>query len=208
MDEILEKLKQYLNSLEQCKIDWEKLKEDGYNINSTDEHGELWFNAVGTLRTFLKRMTLDACRKGLKSEILEYAWLDDVIKYANDTLEYYRSLAGLREIDERSSEVACNFLTLAFENYVVRVNKDFLKTCQQFEIEEKDMLKILKMLDRLADFYVSNCYSCSIIKKDFKHESDLSDAASEKFTDLVEKNYMEIKMNLIYNRLCYLQENR
>ena len=60
MDEILEKLKQYLNSLEQCKIDWEKLKEDGYNISSTDEHGELWFNAVGTLRTFLKRMTLDA----------------------------------------------------------------------------------------------------------------------------------------------------
>ena len=98
MDEILEKLKQYLNSLEQCKIDWEKLKEDGYNISSTDEHGELWFNAVGTLRTFLKRMTLDACRKGLKSEILEYAWLDDVIKYANDTLEYYRSLAGLAPI--------------------------------------------------------------------------------------------------------------
>lgn len=207
MDEMLGKLRQYLRSLEQCEIDWERLKKEGYNINSTDEHGELWFSAVRILRTFLKKMTPDACRKELKREISDYAWLDDVITYANDTLEYYRSLAGLRKIDERSSEIACNFLTLAFENYVVRVNKDFLKTNRQFETEEKDMLKILKMLDRLADFYVSNCYSCNIIKKDFQSESNLSDAACERFTDLVEKNYMEIKMNLIYNRLCYLQDN-
>jgi len=208
MDAIWSRVRQQLKELDQCNIDWEGIKKDGYNIGSTEDYGELWFDAVKSLRTLLKKLPPEECKKELKEETALYFWLNDVIEYADNSLYYYRNLAGLREIDERSSAEACNFISLAFENYVVRVNKDFLKTCQQFGLkDEKDMLQILKMLDRLTNFYVSNCYSNNIIKKDFAGESDLSDEACETFINLVDKNYMEIKMNLIYHRLILSDED-
>lgn len=202
----IEKLTQLIKELNDNDINWSDMQENNYNISFEETYSKTWIELMGELRSLLKRQSYEGCCDYLKELLAEYDWLDNVIKYADETLQYYYALAGLRKQDEESSEAVCNFMVLAFQNYIIRVNKEFAETYQQFGMkDEEEMIRTLRLLDALTDFYVSNCYARNIIKKDFKGESDLSDTVCEVYAELVDKNYMEIKMNLIFNKLNSLE---
>lgn len=206
MDALKAEIGTVIEELNKKDIDWQKLKENNYNAYK-EIYDDLIIRLIELFRSALKITSPDECQKGLK-EVLELAgWVPDVFQYASATMGYYSSFRSLREMDETSIETVCILIERAFDNYVLRTDKDFLESFSMYGVKnQKELMNILRSLDILTDFYVANSCSKDTIKNDFQNESGLSDKACYLYAELVNKNYMEIKLNLIYNKLAELEK--
>lgn len=198
----MENLMKALEELDNSAVEWEKLKKNGYQVSYDDLYGNTLIELITELRTQLKKYSLEECKGKLKDFLDRYGWLDDILDYADKSLGYYRQLAALRELDGKSKELAVSFLGRAFDNYVVRANPEFINTWKQFGMkDESEMLQVIRTISFLTEFYVSHSYAKSAVKKDFYGESGLSEGVCDAYAELVDRNYMEIKINLIYINL-------
>lgn len=202
MDVVMEDLVHKIGQLDEYQINWEKLEKTGYNIGYGEPYLTIWGEVIAEIRTLLKKHTLEECCERLNELTDRYVWLNAVLKYADASLVYYRGLAALRELDERGRNLAAGFIIQAFDNYIVKVNTEFSESWEQFGMKsENEMFQVLRALNSLAEFYVAYSYAKVSVKKDFEEESGLGEELCEIYSGLVDKNYMEMKMNLIFNKL-------
>lgn len=203
----MEALVKRLEQLENAEIDWEELALNNYNIDYDMPYAETLSDVMIDIRTLLKKSPKGEQVERLKELADRFSWFSGMLECMNKSLIYYRNLAALRTLGEKGGNLVNGFLSLAFSNYIVRVNQSFSGNWKQFDMSsEEEMLQVLKVLNFLTEFYVSYSFAKVSIKDDFQEESGLDEEVCDFYSELVDKNYMEIKMNLIYNKLNRLEE--
>lgn len=198
----MESIIKRLEELSKYQINWDELKNKAYRVSFDDKYGDTLVELITELRTLLKKASFEECESKLKELLDRYEWLDSILDHANKSLVYYHRLGALRELDKAGKELVISFLGLVFDNYVMRFNPEFVNSWEQFGMKDKtEMLKVLETINYLTNFYVSNSFAKTAIKKDFLGESGLCDEVCDSYSELVDRNYMEIKINLIFYKV-------
>ena len=132
---------------------------------------------------------------------------DSFFKHANNTLVNYRAMSHIRLLEKEDFALCKDFFDTVMSNYVVRWNMELHKEFERYHFNDRDeMQESMASLDALADYYVGKALTHKSIVKDFAEETDLSETICNYYADILDKYYMDIKLNIILNKIESLSE--
>ncbi len=205
MEKLMKDLDEIVRKYNQQEAEWQEKIEAVDNLSeiSDSELRKLLNEVVRIIRQLLKEAPFEEAEKRLK-KVLPKKLEEKVVKLAHQSLKGYYALAPVRALEKERLEGAVSLITLIFNKYILRYEKDFFLFGSEYNIEESQLKKIAESMDSLVSFYVQSHYSRRMIIGDLKDETGLMDATIESVADLIEENYQKLQFNEILDQLRYL----
>ena len=201
-------MKDIIEELNQIDDKWTKkvVEVDGLEGLYRSDYGDLLNELIEGMRQFIK---LDQEKE--ISDILEC--LDNkkasemLIKYAHDTLVHYNNMFALRELEKENKEIVLKLIQETFDCFVLRFDINFIDKYEEYKIETPDVMRrILRSIDCLTEYYVRRLFTRNNIESDFGEETGLTEECCEKYAELVDENFKEIRMNIIMQDGEYIRQ--
>lgn len=196
-----------IKSLNSEYEDWqEKLKRDG---DFFDNINEKYSDQIYELIIALKRLCKEKDRDDLDVflEVFEDKDIAEKLqKYVEKTLIYYKAFKPLRRRCVKEKEKVEEMITDIFDNFVLRFDSDILNRYEMLnENGDNQIDEVLQSMDNLTDYYVKHLMVKKNVVKDFMDETGLPEEVCELYAELYEKNYYELKLNLLMQGIdaCY-----
>lgn len=113
------------------------------------------------------------------------------------SLRFYFNLAPLRKLEERDKTALQGLLATIYQKYIVRLERGYLRQIPLEECTSEELYEIARCMDSLTDFYVSRSYTRQGMIRDLLDETGLSQDTCGCWAELIEQNYLLLKLNLI-----------
>ena len=116
-------------------------------------------------------------------------------KILNRMMFGYRSLAPLREMQEKEVLTILNLINDIFENSILRNDILFADKFKAYGLEsKKSMEDIIVTFKTLVKFYIISRYTQNSICMDFSEETGLGESISKIVAETIEKNYNQLQI--------------
>lgn len=160
---------------------------------------------VTLLRQELKTVDETEIRNYLSEEGIGKEAVDKLLGDAREMLQLYTGFAALREWEAKSSIELKGILDVIYQKYIVRYEPGCLEQLKNEVCDRERLRKLAEQMDYLTDYYVSRSYTRKKIVQDLQDETGLLEENCEYWADLIEKDYMALKMNYIVNNIERIQ---
>lgn len=202
-------IKDIIEELNQIDNKWQKIVVEATGLEGLyrSEYGEELGELVDSIRQYIKLNKENEIKDILDS--LDNKKVSDVlINYAHDMLVHYNNMFVLRELERENQDIVIRLMQDAFESFVLRFDYNFVDKHSDYKIENSDeMRNILRSIDCLAEYYVRRLFTRKNMVEDFGSETGLSQACCEKYAELVDENFKDIRMNIIMQDGEYIRQN-
>lgn len=205
MEELMKQLEEIVERYHQHESEWKEEIETVKSLSDVKnpELRKILNETVVVIRKILKEYPLEEVEKKLK-EALPEKMEEKTLKFADQSLKGYYSVSPVRALEKERLEGAISLISLIFNKYILRYEKDFFLFGSEYHLEESQMKQTAKSMDTLVSFYIQNHYSRRMIIGDLKDETGFMDATIEAIADLIEENYQKLQFNEILDQLRYL----
>lgn len=156
---------------------------------------------LGILRQELKTEEPEAVQEVLQSMGMREATAAKLIEKGVDMLWFYQKLSVLRELEDKDDKSLKGLLSTIYSMRVVRFEPGYLDRLANERYDKKALLDIAACVANLTDYYVARSYTRRAIIKDLEDESGLSSENCEYWAELIEQNFLVLKMNYIISEL-------
>lgn len=163
------------------------------------------------------RLLLKALRQELKTgeeqEVRDYLLEEDVsrenteklVESVKKTLHLYTEFAVLREWEAKNRIELKGLLDIIYQKYIVRYESGYLEQLKNEVLNGEKLKSLAEMMDYLTDYYISRSYTRKKIVQDLQDETGLMEETCEYWADLIEQDYMALKMNYIITGIEKIQ---
>ncbi|MBR5565686.1 MAG: hypothetical protein IKW08_05905 [Roseburia sp.] len=173
--------------------------------NSRDS--ELFSELFASIREYVKKDDKKKLEEIGKLIANEKA-MDVILKCVNKMLMHYNNLSLLREIEKENKEFVGDFLEDIIENFIVRVDYQFVDEYERYKINSHDEMKtILRTIDCLTEYYVRRIFTKRAIVEDFYDETGLAKENCIRYAEIVNKYFNEMKMNILMQDTEYIRQS-
>lgn len=190
-----------IKQLETLRSDWKEYLKKCENLDKLPQ-GELK-EAIYRLIIILKEECKRNEGKVSPEFISQYIDDNDVAKIlsqqVNTTLIYYHIFTPIRQLCNTDKDSVTELIENCFNHFILRFDPDMLKKCDATRQE------IMKALDTLTDYYIKRLYTKSAVVKDMEDETGLPWDICLVYAELYEKNFHELKTNVLMNELIVVQ---
>lgn len=147
--------------------------------------------------------------KELLNEFIKDELLEKIHNYMLSINSWFFDIKPLRILQKNNQYQLYTFFDLAMDNFILQINDTIIKNIQSVvsscEFSDDEIENCLQALDYSADIYASRFMSKSFISKDFCEKSGIDKDSSDYFSELIDKNRLEIKTNYIIKKLNLLE---
>lgn len=147
--------------------------------------------------------------KELLNEFIKDELLEKIHNYMLSINSWFFDTKPLRILQKNNQYQLYTFFDLAMDNFILQINDTIIKNIQSVvsscEFSDDEIENCLQALDYSADIYASRFMSKSFISKDFCEKSGIDKDSSDYFSELIDKNRLEIKTNYIIKKLNLLE---
>ncbi len=182
--------------------------DEQWELSLTDEKrsgGEQSDRGIGrlinALRQEMKEKEADEVKKYLRQMQLREETVEILIKRAENILRLYREFSVLRELENRDAAALRGMLSIIYQKYIVRFEPKYITHMATEKYNEEVLINVANRIGNLTDFYVSRSYTVQGMVKDLRDETGLSQVNCEYWADLIEQNYLALKLNYIIEEL-------
>lgn len=195
-----------LQQLRQADEIWERyvFRQDG-DIPGKIEMLLGWL--MNLLRDEMKTETPDAVSEYLTAEDVESEAAAQLVSKVQNSLQFYFSFSVLRKLEEKDKTALQGLLTAVYERYIVRFERGYLHQIRPKECSKDEWNEIADRMDYLTDYYVSRSFTRKGIADDLLDETGLQKETCGYWADLIDRNYLLLKLNHITQELGKLREN-
>lgn len=130
--------------------------------------------------------------QGVKEETVEH-----LVTSAQKMLELYVGFSGLREWEASSNIELKGLLDVIYQKYIVRYEPGYLEQIERRVEKWGKLREVAEKMEFLTDYYISRSYTRQKMIEDLQDETGLSQESCEYWAELIEQNYMALKMNYI-----------
>lgn len=141
--------------------------------------------------------------KGVSAETAE-----GIVKQVQNSLQFYFSCSVFRKMEEQDQSMVLGLLMSIFEKYVVRFEPGYIRRMRPELCSVQEWDELVDGIDGFTNYYVSRSYTRNGIIVDLMDESGLRMETCEYWAELIEKNYLLLKLNYITEELKEIQNNR
>ena len=128
--------------------------------------------------------------------------------YIENTLIFYRNLEGLRRGNLETQEKIKTFLDDVFQNHILRFDPEIAQRFEEYHLSsEEEADKAIQSIGSLTEYYIRRLYVTKYIIDDFKDETGFGDDICKYYAELLDKNFKEIKLNILMQDMENLQTN-
>ena len=195
-----------IRQLGQTENDWEK-----YIVSReeppTREVYSLKNRLMNLLRAELKTEKEENVLEYLLGEGVSEETARNLTEKIRDTLQFYFSLSVFREMEKIDRAKLLGLLTSIYEKYIVRFERGHLQQIRPELCSAEEWNEIANRMDYLTDYYISRSYTRKGILEDLMDETGLGEETCEYWADLIDRNYLLLKLNYITVELEKLQDN-
>lgn len=164
---------------------------------------------VDLLLTRLERSLREEWKQGGREEVLEELQragvsveaAEQLTRETQRSLRFYIRFEPLRKLDSQDRVALKGILTSIYQKYIVRLEPGYVKRLKLEGCRSEELQEMAQAMDYLTDFYVSRSYTRWGIIRDLLDESGLSEESCDYWAELIEQNYMQLKMNYIVESL-------
>ena len=156
---------------------------------------------INALRQEMKEKEADEVKKYLRQMQLREETVEILIKRAENILRLYREFSVLRELENRDAAALRGMLSIIYQKYIVRFEPKYITHMATEKYNEEVLINVANRIGNLTDFYVSRSYTVQGMVKDLRDETGLSQVNCEYWADLIEQNYLALKLNYIIEEL-------
>lgn len=164
---------------------------------------------VDLLLTCLERSLREEWKQGGREEVLEELQragvsveaAEQLTRETQRSLRFYIRFEPLRKLDSQDRVALKGMLTSIYQKYIVRLEPGYVKRLKLEGCRSEELQEMAQAMDYLTDFYVSRSYTRWGIIRDLLDESGLSEESCDYWAELIEQNYMQLKMNYIVESL-------
>ena len=199
------KISEIIQNMQALQDNWETViaeeKED--RSEEMDEQRNRLFNI---LRQELKRSGEEEVYEFLLAEGMQKETAHKLIKKAVWMLQFYNSFRLLRELESNDGMILKGLLSSIYQKNIVRFEYDGLKQMTYMGYDEEEVIDIAERMDYLTDYYVSRSFTRKEMVRDLRDETGLLTENCEYWADLIEENYLALKMNYIIEELGRIRE--
>lgn len=156
---------------------------------------------LGILRQELKTEEPEAVQEVLQSMGIKEAPAVKLIEKGMEMLWFYQKLSVLRELEDKDDKALKGLLSTVYNMSVVRFEPGYLDRLANEKYGKETLLDVSACVANLTDYYVARSYTRRGIVKDLEDESGLSSENCEYWAELIEQNFLVLKMNYIISEL-------
>lgn len=195
----MERIKAIIKEIKQTDPNWAEYREVS-DIKGNDTL-RLLNQLVEAIRPLLKqnrKKELEELPGIVGSDVLS----KDIIEFSQYTLRHYYAWSLVRELEDTKKELVPILFQNIMDRAILRVDFDFFETFETYEAKDQDQfMDMLNSFDTLVTYYVQKHFIRKAIIRDIMEETEISDENAEVFADLIEKNYRELQINIILDKL-------
>lgn len=193
ISEIIQQLQFFDKRWEDCVLN----EETEMPENMRSQVGRLMYE----LRIAMKSEPEKVVRSFLFEEHISEATVETLIKRTQNALQFYFAFNALRKIEKRDKKALEGLLTSVYQKYIVRMERGYLERIELEGCSREEIFDIANRMRYLTDYYVSKRFTRKGMIRDLWDETGLSDEICEYWAELIDQNYMELKMNYIVGEL-------
>jgi len=168
---------------------------------------ELINHLMSLLRDELKTEQKEVMTEYLQTEGVQKDIAEKLVNRVFNSLQFYFCFSVLRKLEEKDRTALLGVLTGIYEKFIVRFERGYLSKIKPEECDREDWNEIAERMDYLTDYYVSRNYTKKGMISDLMDESGLQEETCEYWADLIDKNYLLLKLNYITEELGRLRKN-
>lgn len=203
----LERIKELLEELNREYSGWMELIKDDQELSGTydDKMKNKIFELVFAVKELCISEEIEA--EDILKELIRESKVISILKNQVDiSMIYYRMLRPIQKLSCHDKELAKKMIKDIFENYILRLDYKIYERYKYLdEIYENGAKKVFSAMDRLTDYYVERLLVQKEVQIDFKEETGIEEEVCAYYAQLYEKNFKELKLNLILNKLNNLE---
>lgn len=189
-------ISELLQKLQQIDASWESFISGGKQPDNAEVEKKIRL-LVKILRQELKAEEEEEVRNYLLSEGVGKETAEKLVGNAREMLQLYIDFEVLREWEDRSGIELKGILDAIYRNYIVRYEPGYLEQLKNEVCDGEKLRSIAEQMDYLTDYYISRSYTRNKIVQDLRDETGLMEENCEYWADLIERDYMALKMNYI-----------
>ena len=194
-----------IRQLRQTGHEWEKYAA-GRDNPPEKEIALLKNRLIYFLRAELKTEDAEAVLKYLMTEGMSEETAAGLVERVKDTLQFYFRFHVFRELEKTDETKLQGLLTAVYEKYIVRFERGYLQQIRPELCSAEEWNEIADRMEYLTDYYVSRSYTRKGIAEDLMDETGLKGDTCEYWAELIEKNYLLLKLNYISAELENLKD--
>lgn len=188
-----------LEEIKQTDPEWIQYQ-DVTEIENTDTL-HLLNELVTEIREMLKQEKENELKK-LPQYVGNDILCEDIIEFSKYTLKHYYAWKLVTNMEKSNPGLVPILLQNVMDKGILRVDYDLPDTYITYGASDRDeFIQLLNSYDTLVTYYVQKHLSRKAIIKDIKEETEISDENAEIFADLIERNYKELQINIILDKL-------
>ncbi|MCI8994384.1 MAG: hypothetical protein HFI31_02895 [Lachnospiraceae bacterium] len=176
------------------------------NRERSENIGSLLNRLLQSLRNVWKQEGRERGKKELKKAGVTEKACEALMEETERTLRFYIQFEPLRDLDSRDRVALKGLILSIYQKYIVRLEPGYIKMLNLEGIRSEELQEIARYMDYMTDFYVSRSYTRWGIIRDLLDESGLSEEICDYWAELIEQNYMQLKMNYIVESLESIKE--
>lgn len=147
-----------------------------------------------------------ATLKKIEQTISNDLLFNELKQWADTSLGAYYATEALRILEIEDYDLAVRLIDCIFEEAVVRFNPDIDEKYEEFGLKSEDaILDIISVLLSLCEFTVKRSLYTDAIYETIYRNTRLSKKMCRYITNKINKNYEEIRMKLILEKLYPLE---
>lgn len=209
----MEKIEKFISALKKMDSDWTQriCEEEDWDELNNEDMKEVLEQLIKEVRKYKKKEDTGKIEE-IRKLVENKAAADRIMQYVDRTLIYYNTFSSLRKSEEKDENLAGEFLGDAMKNYILRFNPQIASRYFKYGFaDERDMKRVLQLMEYLTDYYVRRLFLPQTILEDFMEETGLSENNCSVYAKLIEEHFQEIKLNLLMRNMeviqRYLEEN-
>lgn len=178
---------------------------EGYILNEETEMPE---NMRKELRRLMYEMRIamksepeEVMRGSLLAEHVSEEVAESLIKKTQNALQFYFAFDAIRRIEKRDKKALEGLLASIYQKYIVRLERGYLERIDLEGGSREEIYDIANRMRYLTEYYVSKRYTRKGMIQDLLDETGLEEESCEYWANLIEQNYMELKLNYIVGEL-------
>lgn len=189
-----------VQKLQSIDEQWEMhLLDDGAEVE--EEVSGLMDRLFTAVRQELKTDSEANVRTRLLAEQMSEKTIDRFIEEIQETLEFYAGFSFLRDLEETDELELKGLLLTIYQKYIIRFEPGYLNYLINTKYSGEELTRVANQMKYLTDYYISKSYSVQGIIRDLQDETGLAQQNCVYWADIIEQNYMILKMDYLIREL-------
>lgn len=194
------RISELLQTLQSTDEQWGLMILDRRRAQGEEIHARI-NQLLSILRQELKTEDAEAVCEYLRHMRVQEEVAEKLVEEAEDMLWIYEKLSLLRELEDRDEAALRGLLSTVYQKYIIRFEPGYLNSVSGGKYDGEVLRQLSACMANLTDYYIIRNYSLRGMVKDLEDESGLSKENCEYWADLIEQNYLSLKMNYIVSEL-------